>query len=46
MFNIQVGTAITLAITDGSKAEGALAGVSYILAGRKNCFRGGPSSTG
>ena len=30
VFNIQVGTAITLAIADGSKAEGALADVSYI----------------
>ena len=30
VFNIQVGTAITLAIADGSRAEGALADVSYI----------------
>ncbi|MGH6839432.1 MAG: N-6 DNA methylase, partial [Methylocella sp.] len=30
VFNIQVGTAITLAIADGSKADGELAGVSYI----------------
>ncbi len=29
VFNIQVGTAITLAIADGSKAKGALAEVSY-----------------
>ncbi len=29
VFNIQVGTAITLAIADGSKAPGALASVSY-----------------
>lgn len=29
VFNIQVGTAITLAIADGSKAEGALAKISY-----------------
>ncbi len=29
VFNIQVGTCITLAIADGSKAEGALAEVSY-----------------
>ena len=30
VFNIQVGTAITLAIADGGKAEGALARVTYI----------------
>lgn len=30
VFNIQVGTAITLAIADGSKEPGALADVSYI----------------
>jgi hypothetical protein len=30
VFNIQVGTAITLAVADGSKAEGMLARVSYI----------------
>ncbi|MGO8737435.1 type ISP restriction/modification enzyme [Rhodoblastus sp.] len=30
VFNIQVGTAITLAIADGSKAEGELADVAYI----------------
>jgi hypothetical protein len=30
VFNIQVGTAITLAIADGRKAEGELADVSYI----------------
>lgn len=29
VFNIQVGTAITIAIADGSKAEGALADVRY-----------------
>lgn len=29
VFNIQVGTAITIAIADGSKAEGALADVTY-----------------
>ena len=29
VFNIQVGTAITLAIADGSKAEGELADVTY-----------------
>lgn len=29
VFNIQVGTCITLAIADGSKADGALAAVSY-----------------
>ncbi|HVQ07886.1 MAG TPA: type ISP restriction/modification enzyme [Allosphingosinicella sp.] len=29
VFNIKVGTAITLAIADGSKAEGALAEVTY-----------------
>ncbi len=29
VFNVQVGTAITLAIADGSKAEGALANVTY-----------------
>ena len=29
VFNIQVGTAITLAIADGSKADGALARVTY-----------------
>jgi hypothetical protein len=30
VFNIQVGTAITLAIADGSKAEGELAEVRYV----------------
>jgi predicted helicase len=30
VFNIQVGTAITLAIADRSKADGELADVSYI----------------
>jgi hypothetical protein len=30
VFNIQVGTAITLAIADRSKADGELAGISYI----------------
>ncbi|KPH82148.1 type ISP restriction/modification enzyme [Bosea vaviloviae] len=30
VFNIQVGTAITIAIADGSKAEGALAEVRYL----------------
>ena len=30
MFNIQVGTAITLAIADGSKARDALARVTYV----------------
>lgn len=30
MFNIQVGTAILLAVADGSKAEGVLADVSYV----------------
>ena len=30
VFNIQVGTAITLAIADGSKAEGARASVTYL----------------
>lgn len=29
VFNIQVGTAITLAIADGSQAEGALANITY-----------------
>lgn len=29
VFNIQVGTAITIAVADGSKTEGALAEVSY-----------------
>ena len=29
VFNIQVGTAITVAIADGSKADGALAAVTY-----------------
>ena len=29
VFNIQVGTAITLAIADGSKAEGQLASITY-----------------
>ena len=29
VFNIQVGTAITLAIADGSKAEGELAAITY-----------------
>jgi hypothetical protein len=29
VFNIQVGTAITLAIADGSKAEGELASITY-----------------
>lgn len=30
VFNIQVGTAITLAIADGSKAEGSLAEIHYV----------------
>ncbi len=34
VFNIMVGTAITIAIADGTKAEGALAEVSY-----KDCWK-------
>lgn len=30
VFNIQVGTAITIAVADGSKAEGALAKIEYV----------------
>ena len=39
MFNIQVGTAITLAIADGSKAEGALADVTYLDSWTEGLFR-------
>lgn len=30
VFNIQVGTAITIAVADGSKADGALADIEYV----------------
>jgi predicted helicase len=39
VFNIQVGTAITLAIADGSKAGGELASVSYIDSWAEGLFR-------
>ncbi|MCI0466911.1 MAG: N-6 DNA methylase [Beijerinckiaceae bacterium] len=39
VFNIQVGTAITLAIADGSKVDGELAGVSYIDSWAEALFR-------
>jgi predicted helicase len=39
VFNIQVGTAITLAIADRSKADGELAGVSYIDSWAEGLFR-------
>jgi len=39
VFNIQVGTAITLAIADGSKARGASARVTYIDSWRKDYLR-------
>lgn len=38
VFNIQVGTAITLAIADGSKAAGNLAAVSYLDAWQEGLF--------
>jgi predicted helicase len=39
VFNIQVGTAITLAIADGRKADGELADVSYIDSCAEGLFR-------
>jgi predicted helicase len=39
VFNIQVGTAIALAIADGSKAEGELADVSYVDSWAEGLFR-------
>jgi predicted helicase len=39
VFNIQVGTAITLAIADGSKAEGELADVTYLDSWNEGLFR-------
>lgn len=38
VFNIMVGTAITIAIADGSKAEGALADVNYVDAWQQGLF--------
>jgi hypothetical protein len=38
VFNIQVGTAITIAVADGSKAEGALAEVRYTDAWEQEIF--------
>ncbi len=38
VFNIMVGTCITLAIADGSKAEGALAEVTYVDAWQEELF--------
>jgi uncharacterized protein YjeT (DUF2065 family) len=46
VFNIQVGTAITLAIADGSKADGEPADVYYNDSGRKAASHDGRSSTG
>lgn len=39
VFNIMVGTAITLAIADGGKAEGALAEVTYVDSWAHDLFR-------
>ncbi|MDH3472446.1 MAG: N-6 DNA methylase [Rhodospirillales bacterium] len=39
VFNIQVGTAITLAIADGSKAEGELADITYLDSWTEGLFR-------
>jgi hypothetical protein len=39
VFNIMVGTAITLAIADGSKAEGELADVTYVDSWAEDLFR-------
>lgn len=41
VFNIQVGTAITLAIADGSKAEGTLATVHYTDSWKEGLFTRG-----
>jgi predicted helicase len=38
VFNIMVGTAITIAVADGSKAEGALAEVTYNDSWERNLF--------
>jgi len=38
VFNIMVGTAITLAIADGSKADGELADVTYVDAWQEGLF--------
>ena len=39
VFNIMVGTAITLAIADGSKAQGTLAEITYIDSWSEGLFR-------
>jgi len=39
VFNIQVGTAITLAIADGNKASGALAHVTYVDSWAEKLFQ-------
>lgn len=39
VFNIQVGTAITLAIADGSKADGELAEIAYLDSWNEGLFR-------
>lgn len=39
VFNIQVGTAITLAVADGSKAEGELAEITYLDSWTEGLFR-------
>ncbi|MBX3561647.1 MAG: N-6 DNA methylase [Sphingomonas sp.] len=39
VFNIMVGTAITVAIADGSKPEGALADVTYVDSWEQELFR-------
>ncbi len=46
VFNITVGTAITIAIADGSKAAGALADVTHLDSWSKSCSGAEPNSTG
>jgi predicted helicase len=46
VFNIMVGTAITFAIADGSKADGQAAFVHYLDSWREGYFRVERSSTG